>query len=95
MTADASSFGLGGVLLQLQPDDSWRPVSFMSRAMSPTKTRSAQIEKEAFARTWACERSWEYIVGKSISVETDHKPLVPLTHWINFLLESKDLECDG
>ena len=78
VAADAPAFGLGGGVLQLQPDNSWRPVSFISRAMPPTETRYAQIEKEALALTWACERSWEYIVGKSISVETDHKPLVPL-----------------
>ena len=96
VTADASSFGLGGVLLQLQPDDSWRPVSFMSRAMSPTETRSAQIEKKALALTWTCERSWEYIVEKSISVETDHKPLVPLlsTHTLDQLLPRNQSECD-
>jgi len=57
VAADASSFGLGGVILQLQPDNSWRPVSFISRAMTPTETRYAQIEKEALALTWACERS--------------------------------------
>ena len=28
--------------------------------------------------TWACERFSDYIVGKSIVAETDHKPLVPL-----------------
>ena len=77
VVADVSSFGLGGVILQFQPDNSWRPVSFISRAMTPTETRYAQIEKEALALTWVCERSWEYIVGKSISVETDHRPLVP------------------
>ena len=87
VAADASSFGLGGVILRLQPDNSWRPVSFISRAMTPTETTYAQIEKEALALTWACERSWEYIVGKSISVETDHKPLVPLlsTHTLDQL----------
>ena len=33
------------------------------------------------------ERSWEYIVGKSISVETDHKPRIPLlsTHTLDQL----------
>ena len=31
--ADASSFGLGGATLQLQPDNSWRPVSFILRAI--------------------------------------------------------------
>ena len=79
---DASSCGLGAVLLQLQPDKSWRPISFLSRALTPTESRYAQIEKEAlaltWALTWACERSWEYITGKLIYVETDHKPLVPL-----------------
>ena len=41
--------------------------------MTPTEIRYAPIEKAALALTWACERSWEYILGKSISVETDHK----------------------
>ena len=78
VAADASCYDLGGVVLQLQSDNSWRPISFLSRSMTPTETRYAQIEKEALALIWACERSWEYIVGKSIFVETDHKPLVPL-----------------
>ena len=83
----ASSYGLGAVILQLQPDNSWRPVSFLSRAMTPTETRYAQIEKEALALRWVCERSWEYIVGKSILVEKDHKPLVSLlsTHTLDQL----------
>ena len=40
--------------------------------------RYAQIEKEASAITWACERFTDYIVAKSIVAETDHKPLAPL-----------------
>jgi len=87
VAADASSFGLAGVILQFQPDNSWRPVSFISQVMTPTETRCAQIEKEALALTLACERSWEYIVGKSISVEMCHKPLLPLlsTHTLDQL----------
>lgn len=57
VVGDASSYGLGRVVLQLQSDNSWRPVSCLSREMTPTETRYAQIEKEDLALTWACERS--------------------------------------
>lgn len=53
--------------------------------MTPTETRYAQIEKEALALTWACERFADYLVGLKFHVFTDHKPLVPL-------LGSKNLE---
>ena len=77
ISADASSYGLGAVLLQENKHE-WRPVAYASRAMSETETRYAQIEKEALAITWACEKFSTYILGKHISIETDHKPLVPL-----------------
>ena len=53
MAADVLSYGLGGVGLQLQPDNSWQPVSIVLRAMIPTETRYVQIEREALALTWA------------------------------------------
>ena len=77
VSADASSFGLGAVLFQ-KVEGAWKPVAYASRAMSDTETRYAQIEKEALAATWACEKFHNYILGKEFSIESDHKPLIPL-----------------
>ena len=46
--------------------------------MTNTECRYAQVEKEALATTWACEKFASYILGKKFLIETDHKPLVPL-----------------
>ena len=78
VSADASSYGLGAVLLQKQPDSHWRPVAFYSRALPSTEQMYAQIEKEALAATWPCVRFNDYLVGMSFQIQTDHKPLVPL-----------------
>uniref|UniRef100_A0A3B3C9Q2 Gypsy retrotransposon integrase-like protein 1 n=1 Tax=Oryzias melastigma TaxID=30732 RepID=A0A3B3C9Q2_ORYME len=78
IAADASSFGLGGVLSQKQPTGEWRPVAFISRSMTNAERRYAQIEKEALALTWACERFQSYLVGMDFLIQTDHKPLISL-----------------
>ena len=78
VSSDASSFGLGAVLLQTQRDGLRRPVAYISRAMNSTEQRYAQIEKEALVLTWACERFSDYLIGMTFHCETDHKPLIPL-----------------
>ena len=75
--ADASSYGLGAVIMQ-EISSIWRPIAYASRSMTETEKRYAQIEKEALAATWACEKFATYILGMKFHIETDHKPLVPL-----------------
>ena len=78
VSADASSYGLGAVMMQKQPDHQWKPIVYASRSLTPTEEKYAQIEKEALGITWASERFSEYLVGRCFKVETDHKLLVSL-----------------
>ena len=78
ISADASSFGVGGVLLQKQLDGSWKPIAFASRSLTTTEQQYAQIKKEVLAITWCCEHFSDYLLGKTFHINTDHKPLVPL-----------------
>lgn len=76
--ADASSHGIGAVMVHKHLEGTWKPVAFISRALSSTKEKYGQIKKEALSTTWACDRLANYLIGKTFHIETDHKPLVPL-----------------
>ena len=75
VSSDASSFGLGAVLLQTQRDAFHCPVAYTSHAITSTEQCYVQMEKEALALTWACERFSDYLVGTVFHCETDHKRL--------------------
>ena len=78
LSADASSFGLGAVLLQRQPLGDLKPVAYVSRSMTPTEQHYAQIEKEALVFTWVCKHLSTHLIGQRFQIETDHKPFIPL-----------------
>ena len=50
----------------------------MLPGLSQLQKNTAHIEKEALAATWACEKFEDYILGLKFTLETDHKPLVPI-----------------
>ena len=86
ISSDASSFGIGSVIKQRQPEGHYRPVAYASRSLTAQEMRYTQIEKEALALTWACERCNDYILGMdTVHLETDHKPYCAMP-----LLSKKD-----
>jgi RNase H-like domain found in reverse transcriptase/Reverse transcriptase (RNA-dependent DNA polymerase)/Integrase zinc binding domain/Integrase core domain len=70
LSVDASSQSIGVTLLQ-----SGQPVAYISKALTPTQQRYPQIEKEATAIRFGCQRLHELVYGKKLTIETDHKPL--------------------
>ena len=78
MSANASSHGLGAAVLQEQVNGDVKPVSYILRSLSSTEEQYTQMEKEALAFTWACERFSDFLIGLKFSIETDYKLLTPL-----------------
>ena len=74
IVADASPVGLGAVLTQLQGVE-WRVIAYALRGLTDVERWYSQIEREALALVWACERLNMYIFGTDFELETDHKPL--------------------
>jgi hypothetical protein len=78
VTVDASPVGLGCVLAQHPRGypDQHKVVLNLSRALSPVERRYSQVEREALAVVWACERLHFYLYGcDSFELRTDNKAI--------------------
>ena len=81
LETDASSKGLGAVLLQKQSDGRYHPIAYTSRIMTETEQRYHSNKQEFLALKWAVtEQFHEYLspYGKNRNefvVRTDNNPL--------------------
>ncbi|GFW24739.1 retrovirus-related Pol polyprotein from transposon 17.6 [Trichonephila clavipes] len=72
---DASNYALGAVLLQGE-DKEEHPVEFATRLLNPAERNYSTTEREALAVVWALNKFRGYIDGASITVASDHQPLM-------------------
>ena len=74
MTTDASGFAVSAILSQGQIGQD-KPIAFASRTLNRAEQNYSTIEKELTAIMWACEHFKPYLLGRSFTIITDHKPL--------------------
>jgi hypothetical protein len=70
LSVDASSKGLGSVILQRG-----QPIAYGSRVPTASQQNYAQIEKEALVVVYGCHKFHHFIYGRHVVVESDHKSL--------------------
>ena len=56
----------------------WKTCMFCIKSLTTTKFNNAQITKELYALAFACKHWNMLVLGKRITVQTDHRPLVSI-----------------
>ena len=70
LQCDASEKRLGACLMQ-----DGQPIAYESRSLTNAEQQYAQIEKEMLAIVFGTEKFEQYVYGRRVKVETDHKPI--------------------
>ena len=75
LSADASPYGLGAVIMDVYPSGTRRPIACASQTLNEHERRYGQIDKEALAINFGLKRLHVYLYGRHFTTLTDHKPL--------------------
>ena len=72
---DASDLGVGGVLLQDQPDGSRLPITYFSKSLSSAQKNYSVSERELLAIVLTIEHNKHYFFAKEFLILSDHQPI--------------------
>lgn len=88
---DASGYGVGAILKQIDGQGRERVIAYASRTLQPLEMKYPTTHKECLAIIFGIEQFRYYVFGQKFSVVTDHhslcylmkvrKPYGRLTHW--------------
>ena len=82
LMVDASNTAVGAVLQQ-QVKNSWQPISFFSRSLSPRERKYRTFDRELLATFLAVKHFKHYLHNPHFHILTNHKPLIYAMNSIN------------
>ena len=75
LNTDASDYGIGGYLYQIDRNGKEIPLGYMSRALNKTQMGWSTFEKEGYAIYAAVMKFYHLLGDKHFTIKTDHKNL--------------------
>ena len=72
-------------MVQLTDDGREVVIAWGSRKLAPREVRYSTIEKELYACVWSLQNFENYIYGKHVEIQSDHRPLA----WLKSLASQK------
>lgn len=88
---DASDYGIGGVIQQLESDE-WRPIQYFARKLSKTEQRYSTFGRELLAAFASVKKFRHHLESREFTLFTDHKALVSAIEKPHLNLERIDRE---
>ena len=75
LAVDASDYAIGAVLQQ-RVNDTWKPLGFMTKSLSPAQRKYSAYDRELLAMYTAVKRFRHAVERGNFAIYTDHNPLI-------------------